>query len=202
MAMAGMPNIPDFKGLVTSGADAAINLGGAAIINAVFGNVWGLVTEFGVPLLNVDGVLGLSYTNTSTTSNVPIERGSFASYNKVANPAQAVVQLSKGTGGTLGRGAFLATLEALEGGTVKFMVVSPEFVHRNMTLNGISWARSASEGLQLIVATLQLEEVREVGVQYSFEEVKNPSDAANADGGEVQPTNQSDNTSILRKLFG
>jgi hypothetical protein len=138
MVMAGMPNIPDFKGLVTSGTDAAINFGGAAIINAVFGNVWGLVTEFGVPLVNVDGVLGISYTNTSTTSNVPIERGSFASYNKVANPAQAVVQLSKGTGGTLGRGAFLATLEALEGSTVKFMVVTPEFVHRNMTLNGLS----------------------------------------------------------------
>jgi hypothetical protein len=98
----------------------------------------------------------------------------------------------------------LATLEALEGSTVKFMVVTPEFVHRNMTLNGLSWARSAGEGLQLIVATLQLEEVREVGVQYSFEEVKSPSDAANVDGGEVQPQEQSESgLSVLRrKLFG
>lgn len=202
MAMNGFPDIPDYKGLVTSGTDAAISLGGAAILNAVFGNVWGLVTEFGVPLVGSDGVLGISYNNTSTTSNVPIEKGSFASYNKVSNPSQAVVQLSKGTGGPTGRGAFLATLEALEGSTTKFYVVSPEFVHRNMTLTGLSWARTASEGLQLIVASLQLEEIREVGVEYSYEEVANPSDAKTADGGEVQPTDQSSNTSILRKLFG
>lgn len=202
MAMVGMPNIPDFKGLATSGTDAVINLGGAAIINAVFGNVWGLVNEFGVPILLADGVLGISYNNTSTISNVPLEKGTFASYNKVSNPAQAVVQMTKGSGGVLERGAFLAQLEALEGSAVKFMVVSPEFVYRNMSIVGVNYARTAGEGLQLITTTIQMEEVREVGVQYSFEEVKNPSDAQNSDGGEVQPTNQSENVSILRKLFG
>lgn len=202
MAMSGFPNIPDFKGLVTSGTNAALNLGGAAIINAVFGNVWGLVNEYGAPIVLADGVLGISYNNTSIVANVPIENGSFASYNKVSNPKQAVVQMSKGSGGALERGAFLAQLEAYQGSTLNFTVVTPEFVCRNMNITGLSWARSASEGLQLIVANLQLEEVRNVGVNYSYEEVKNPSDAKSVDGGEVQPTNQSDNTSILKRLFG
>ena len=187
MSMIGIPNIPDFKGLVTSGSNALIGLGGAAIIRAIFGNVWGLVNEFGVPVLLADNVLGLSFQSASTIVNAPIEGGSFASYNKVATPSQAVVQMSKGSGGALMRGAFLAQLLALEGSTLKFYVISPEFVHRNMCITNVDYARSAQEGVQLIVVNVSLEEVREVKVNYSFEEVEAPSDAKAVDGGSVQP---------------
>ena len=185
--ISGFPNIPDFKGLVTSGSNALIGLGGAAIIRAIFGNVWGLVNEFGVPVLLADNVLGLSFQSASTIVNAPIEGGSFASYNKIATPSQAVVQMSKGSGGALQRGAFLAQLLALEGSTLKFYVISPEFVHRNMCITNVDYARSAQEGVQLIVVNVSLEEVREVKVNYSFEEVEAPSDAKAVDGGSVQP---------------
>lgn len=187
MSMIGIPNIPDFKGLVTSGSNALIGLGGAAIIRAIFGNVWGLVNEFGVPVVLADNVLGLSFQSASTIVNAPIEGGSFASYNKIATPSQAVVQMSKGSGGALQRGAFLAQLLALEGSTLKFYVISPEFVHRNMSITNVDYARSAQEGVQLIVVNVSLEEVREVKVNYSFEEVEAPSDAKAVDGGSVQP---------------
>lgn len=201
MSFPGMPNISGLKSLVTSGADAAIGLGGAAIINAIFGDVWGLVNEFGVPVLLADNVIGLSYQSASTISNAPVEKGSFASYNKIATPSQAMVQMSKGSGGPLARGAFLAQLLAYEDSTLNFYVVTPEFVHRNMNIVGVDYARSASEGRQLIVVNVQLEEVREVKVQYSFEEVENPSDAETVDGGGVQPKDASSNTSILKKVF-
>ena len=164
-----------------------MGLGGAAIIRAIFGNVWGLVNEFGVPVVLADNVLGLSFQSASTIVNAPIEGGSFASYNKVATPSQAVVQMSKGSGGALQRGAFLAQLLALEGSTLKFYVISPEFVHRNMCITNVDYARSAQEGVQLIVVNVSLEEVREVKVNYSFEEVEAPSDAKAVDGGSVQP---------------
>ena len=200
MSMIGIPNIPDFKGLVTSGSNALIGLGGAAIIRAIFGNVWGLVNEFGIPVLLADNVLGLSFQSASTIVNAPIEGGSFASYNKIATPSQAVVQMSKGSGGALQRGAFLAQLLALEGSTLKFYVISPEFVHRNMCITNVDYARSAQEGVQLIVVNVSLEEVREVKVNYSFEEVEAPSDAKAVDGGSVQPKDATANTSILKGL--
>jgi len=200
MSMTGIPNIPDFKGLVTSGSNALIGLGGAAIIRAIFGNVWGLVNEFGVPVVLADNVLGLSFQSASTIVNAPIEGGSFASYNKIATPSQAVVQMSKGSGGALERGAFLAQLLALEGSTLKFYVISPEFVHRNMCITNVDYARSAQEGVQLIVVNVSLEEVREVKVNYSFEEVEAPSDAKAVDGGSVQPKDATANTSILKGL--
>jgi len=201
MAMLGMPNLASgFKGLVSSGGDVLIGLGGAAIIRAIFGNVWGLVNEFGVPIVLADNVLGLSYQSASTIVNAPIEGGSFASYNKIASPSQAVVQMSKGSGGALQRGAFLAQLLALENSTLKFFVISPEFVHRNMSITNVDYARSAGEGLQLIVVNVHLEEVREVRVNYSFQEVAAPSDASSVDGGNVQPKDATDNTSILKGL--
>ena len=188
MSMIGMPKLASgFKGLASSGGNALIGLGGAAIIRAIFGNVWGLVNEFGVPVVLADNVLGLSFQSASTIVNAPIEGGSFASYNKVATPSQAVVQMSKGSGGALQRGAFLAQLLALEGSTLKFYVISPEFVHRNMCITNVDYARSAQEGVQLIVVNVSLEEVREVKVNYSFEEVEAPSDAKVVDGGSVQP---------------
>lgn len=199
--MQGMPNIPNFSGLVTSGASAAISLAGAALINRVFGNYWGVFNEYGVPILLADNVLNLQYSNTSKVSNAPVEKGSFASYNKVQDPSQATVQLSKGSGGSLERGAFLAQLDALSKSTLKFQIITPEYVYTNMNIVGVSLAREASDGAQLIKVNLQLEEIREVTVQYDVESVSNPQDAATKDIGQQATTDVSQNRSILDRIF-
>ena len=202
MTMIGMPNIPNFAGLATSAADAAISLGGAALLNAVFGNVWGIVNQYGVPILLSDNVIGLNYTNQSQISKAPVEKGSFTSYNKVASPRKATVQLSKGKGGALARGAWLAQLETYANSTLNFYIISPEFVYKSMNIVGLSYSREASSGMQLIVANIELEEVKTAKVDYSYQEVANPADAASEDGGAVQPTDQSKNVSVLAKVFG
>ena len=194
----GIPNVPNFKGLNTAGTNAMISLGGAALINAVFGNYWGVFNEYGIPILLADNVMSLKYANSSRISQAPIEKGSFASYNKVSNPYKATVQLSKGSGGTLLRGAFLAQIETLANSTLKFHIITPEFVYTNACIIGYDTARQASEGAQLIKINLHLEEIREVIVQYDTEEVKNPDDAEKKDGGEKQPEKPTD--SVLRKV--
>lgn len=197
-AINGFPQIPNYKGLVSSVTNAIIGLGGAALIQGIFGNVWGLVNEYGVPVIKADNVLGLSYQNASNIANAPIESGTFASYNKIASPAKAMVQFSKGSGGALERGAFLAQMLALADSTLSFYIITPEFVHRNMQIVGVDYARSAGEGRQLIVVNVQLEEVREVKVDYSYQEVKAPADAKTVDGGTVQP--KAVNTSVARDI--
>lgn len=194
----GIPNVPNFKGLNTAGTNAMISLGGAALINAVFGNYWGVFNEYGIPILLADNVMSLKYANSSRISQAPIEKGSFASYNKVSNPYKATVQLSKGSGGTLLRGAFLAQIETLANSTLKFHIITPEFVYTNACIIGYDTARQASEGAQLIKVNLHLEEIREVIVQYDTEEVKKPDDAEKKDGGEKQPEKPTD--SVLRKV--
>lgn len=197
----GMPNIPDFKGLASAGTGALISFGGAALINKIFGKRWGIFNEYGIPILLADSVVSLQYSNSSAVSNAPIEAGSFASYNKVQEPYQATVQLSKGSGGALQRGLFLAQLETLSKSTLKFHIITPEYVYTNATIVGMDVAREASDGAQLIKVNLHLEEIREVKVQYSLVETAQPSDSATKDIGQQAASEiGGDNRSGLHRL--
>ncbi|MEY0837344.1 phage baseplate protein [Providencia alcalifaciens] len=178
-----MPDIPNWKGIPDAAINAGISLGGGALINTLFGNYWGIFNEFGVPLLLADNVLSLQYQNQSRVVNAPIEKGSFTSYNKVADPYKATVQLSKSSGGTLERGAFLAQLEILAKSTLKFYIITPEYVYKSANIVGFDFAREARDGATLIKVNVHLEEIREVSVQYDEEEVTNPDDARLKDTG-------------------
>ncbi|WP_337272671.1 phage baseplate protein [Moellerella wisconsensis] len=178
-----MPDIPNWKGIPDAAINAGISLGGGALINTLFGNYWGIFNEFGVPLLLADNVLSLQYQNQSRVVNAPIEKGSFTSYNKVADPYKATVQLSKSSGGTLERGAFLAQLEILAKSTLKFYIITPEYVYKSANIVGFDFAREARDGATLIKVNVHLEEIREVSIQYDEEEVTNPDDARLKDTG-------------------
>ncbi|MDC9748672.1 phage baseplate protein [Proteus mirabilis] len=182
--MFGMPDIPNCKGLPNAGLDAGISLGGAALIKSLFGNYWGIFNEYGVPLLLADNVISLQYENKSRVVNAPIERGTFASYNKISDPWKATVQMSKGSGGALERGAFLAQLEILSKSTLRFIVITPEFVYKFANIVGYDLAREAKDGATLIKVNVHLEEIREVTVSYAEEEVTKPDDSKVKDTGD------------------
>lgn len=195
----GMPNIPNFKGLVTSSADALISFGGASLIRMVFGNQWGIYSQFGVPILLADTVYSVNYQNTAQVSQAPLEKSSFASYNKVQNPYQASVVMVKGGGDPTVRGLFIAQMEALTNSTLLFNVVTPEYVHRNAAIVGFDYARAPQSGARMIAANIHLEEIREVEVAYEIKETANPADSATVSGGEVQPVETP--TSTLRGII-
>lgn len=193
----GIPNIPK---LPTNISGALIKFGGAALINAIFGNYWGIFGQNGIPLLLSDNVTSVKHQNTSKVSNAPIERGSFASYNKVGDPFTVTVQMSKGSGGVFARGAFLGLLDTLANSTDLFLVITPEAVYPNMAITGYDYAREASDGARLLKVNIHLAEVRQVTVKYT--KTKSEGAQAQQDGGKVQPKPMQNNESILSKLYG
>lgn len=208
--IAGMPNIPNFAGLVTSAEDAAISLAGAALIRAVFGNVWSVVNQYGVPILLADSFYSIDYSNTQETSKDPLENGKVMTYNKVNNPRKCNVVLIKATGGQLQRGAFMAEIEAMANSTLKFHIITPDYVHTNMQIIGWNYARANNNGCAMISASIDFEESKIAKVAYEQEEVKNAEDSKTVDNGKVQATaNQSALSKIgdgvvsgISKLFG
>lgn len=190
-----MPSVAGLSNLTTTLEGSAL----ALAVNAIFGKQWGLYNEYGVPLLLSNHVVGIQYNNGSSLADAPLEKGSFASYNKVANPYTAVVQLVKGDGSVAERNLWLAQIEAYARTTIKFYIVSPEFVYINACIESVSYSRSAQEGQQLIRVNIALREVREVKVDYSSEEVAKADDAKTADSGNVQP--KTENTSLLKSGF-
>ena len=193
----GIPNIPKLPRNV---GGALIKFGGAALINAVFGNYWGIFGQNSIPLLLSDNVTSVKHQNTSKVSNAPVERGSFASYNKVGDPFTVTVQMTKGSGGVFMRGAFLALLDALANSTDLFLVITPEAVYPNMAITGYDYAREASDGARLLKVNIHLAEVRQVTVKYT--KTKSEGAQAQQDGGKVQPKPMQNNESILSKLYG
>lgn len=196
--LAGMPNIPNYVPVEVL-TNVGISLGGAALINGVFGKVWGIVNQFGIPIVLADTVVSMNYDAGSSISKYAVEQGSFASYNKVNAPSMATVSMAKGGSSVIERGGFLAQLEALLKSTVSFHIVTPEYVFLNYQIVGINHARSAQDGATMITANLDLEEVMEAKVEYSTEEVKAPSDANTVDGGAKQSNPRA---SILSGIFG
>jgi len=194
----GIPDIPDFKGLVTSGTDALISFGGATLVRMIFGNQWGIFNQYGIPIMLADTVYSVKYQNNSQISQAPVEKGTFASYNKVQSPYQASVCLIRGGGDATMRGLFMAQLELLSKSTLLFHVITPEYVHINAAIVGYDYAREPQGGARMIVANIHLEEVREAKVTYETKETKNPEDAPEVDGGENQP--EAANQSILSRV--
>lgn len=189
--MLGIPNVSGLSNATSALAGSALGIA----INLIFNKKWGLYNKYGVPILLSNHVVGIQYTNSSSIADAPLEKGSFASYNKTANPYSAIVQLVKGDGGVTERSAWLAQLEYYANSTMTFYVVSPEFVYMNACVENLSYSRSGQEGLQLIRANLSLREVREVTVSYSEEKVKNADDTATKDSGNVQP--QANNSLLI-----
>lgn len=196
-----MNGLPDIAGYVAPEVlgNVGIALGGAALINGIFGKRWGVVNQFGIPIVLADTVLSMNYDAGSSISKYPVEKGSFSSYNKVNAPSMATVSLVKGGNSVTERSLFLAQLETLLKSTLSFHIVTPEYVYMNYQIIGINHARSAQDGATMITVNLDLEEVLEAKVEYSIEEVKNPSDANTVDGGAKQSTER---VSILANIFG
>ncbi len=195
----GMPKIPDFVAPEVL-QNVGISLGSAALISGIFGKTWGIVNQFGIPIVLADTVVSMNYDAGSSISKYPTEQGRFSSYNKVNNPSMSTVQMAKGSGGVIERGGFLAQLEALLKSTVSFHIITPEYVYMNYQIVGINHSRSAQDGATMITVNLDLEEVLEAKVDYSTEEVKAPSDSNTVDGGAKQ-SNPTQRESILLRGF-
>lgn len=180
--MNGMPSIPSFttpQALI----GGAISFGGAALISGIFGKTWGIVNEYGVPILLADTFASMNYDAGAQISKYPTEQGKFASYNKVDMPSMATVQMIKGGDSALTRGLFLTQLEQLKKSTLAFHIITPEYVYMNFQIIGLNHARSAQSGATMIAVNIDLEEVLEAKVEYSTEEVAEPSDSTTVDGG-------------------
>lgn len=203
MTIPGLPSIPglsipDFKGLVSSGTGALISFGGATLLRKIFGNQWGIFSQYGIPIMLADTVYSVKYQNRSQIAQAPVEKGTFASYNKVATPYQATVTMIRGGGDATMRGLFIAQLELLSKSTLLFHVITPEYVHTNAAINGYDYARLPQDGARMITANIYLEEVREGTVTYETKETKNPEDSPSVDQGEQQP--QPASQSMLSKV--
>lgn len=157
---------------------------------------WG-VFDLGMgPVFDVDTVVDLKFDNGTKISTFPVEKGAFASYNKVKNPFKAKIRLA--VGGQASRiQAFLEKLAQVVDDGELYTVSTPDQIYTPVSLESYDFARTSKDGLNMIVADLTFLEIREVETAYTTvaippSKAKNAGSASKKNVGNQQPQDPSD----------
>lgn len=166
---------------------------------------WSIFDKDGAKALNFDTFFSCSIKAENKISSNPVEKGSFADYNKVASPTAVSVVLGC-TGKSDELAAFLTSLDKLADSTDLVSIVTPEKTFLDYNLVSYDYDRKAENGVDRLLVGLMLQEIRQVEPQYSNENIKsiskaqakNPTDASTTPAGKQQ--GQTTQKSTLKKL--
>lgn len=190
------PDVPIVPGVPSVFRDPAINPGSQPAVallttdspgvSTAPGAKWGIFKPGGDIALKCDSVLVLEPSREFRVSDYPVEKGGFASYNKVATPAESRVTVTKG-GTDSDRQGFLDTLDQLIESTDLFNVVTPDssFLDRNFIR--YDYKRTSQNGMTLITVEIVMLEIRQTAA-VAFADSKQPSGAPTTNAGPVQAT--------------
>lgn len=132
-----------------------------------------------------DSFLGIDIRAGSHIPNFPLQRGSFSAYNKVQQPQEFSVRVTKG-GLLSDRQQFLDTLEKLRQSIELLTVVTPERTYASLNVARYEVSRHGKEGAYFLnEVDIFFEEIREVSAQYSTTDVS--SDTQNAQAPTARP---------------
>lgn len=227
MPLINFPMVLNFAGVPPLARDPLKTYTPSLVLGTVAGalwqatvtrNMWGIYDADGIAIHGIDqdkflnrtvsalrggtqvSTISLDFTNENKIADYPIERGSFAQFNKVQTPNVYKVQMAIG-GTEDDRRTFLRAIDAASYSLKLYSVVTPEEEYFNVTIKGYSYSRKAQDGAHFILVTLDLLEIREVSAQYTTATiapaVKNKDDAAATTAGKVQGKNES----IAQSLF-
>lgn len=136
------------------------------------------------PVVIADSVVSFSYDKEYRISDFPVERGNFASFNKVERPYEERMVFAKGGSDSV-RAAFIKSLQAAVASLDLYDVVTPDATYINANVVRVGFDRTARNGVTLILAEVSIQEVR-VATDTTFTNTTDPSGVAQQSGGVVQ----------------
>jgi hypothetical protein len=205
----GIPLVPRQPGSSSGLASIVLLASDAAAVVSLFaGPQWGLFTQDGTPAFSaIPGVGGIAggivasairlvggggqsigseeFRLDHKIATAPQEQGAFLSYNKVSTPFAGRVTYVLSGVATL-RGAFLASVKAMQASLTLLSLVMPEYTYPSCTVVHHDLKRSARDGVSMFSVDIWVEEVRITGTA-AFSNTQTPAGAAQTNGGTVQP---------------
>ncbi len=150
--------------------------------------------ESGSIAVEFSRIMDLEMTAEGKVVAAPVEKGSFASYNKVASPT--AIRATLGVEGELGDlQTVVDTLFELKDGTELVNFVTPVREYQGYTVEKFSYQQAAEKGVNVLYVEINLAEIREVEPQYTDAKTpaitqkgaKNPANTSTQDNGKGQP---------------
>ena len=164
----------------------------------------GIIEALGLPFTSTYSTDSVDYVKETSVSDFPVERGGFASYNKVEAPANPQVRLCM-QGTEAQRTTFLNAIAAACKSTDLYDVTTPEKSYKGYNIERYDFSRTAHHGATLLIVTLSLKEIREVSAAFTkTEKIKDPQNTGatpQSDTGKVQaktPDSSTLNTAVKK----
>lgn len=219
MALIPFPNVPNSPGvpLIPRSPNfpplAGIGLGvleGIIWRSFQINSRWGIFDSQGRALGNPQNLIletigigsmlstkSVEFVKETRVSDFPLEKGGFASYNKVEMPAEPTVTLCV-SGSESARQAFLSDIDKACKSVDLYSVVTPEITYSNYSIERYNYQRRSERGCTLLQVEISLKEVREVSAQFAKAAPKQPAASPQVDNGKVQA--QQPNVSTLKSI--
>lgn len=125
-----------------------------------------------------------SAEKSSRLPDEPIEKGSFATYNRIIEPRSITCQLSiEGSASKLQNA--IDRLTTLCENDEKITLTTPEQSYPNMMLESFDYRREAMTGRGVLYVDLRFKEIREVASQQTTTSVEEPIEPEDAEDGSV-----------------
>lgn len=160
-------------------------------------------SETGQTMLTFTSFIEAAIKRSGSVVSEPIEKGSFATYNKTTDPLNAIVTLGI-TGTKADIQNAIDALTELQTNTVTFSLVSPVKEFENLTLENFSWKWERTQAADVLYVELSLVEIREVEALYTDTTViSSPVSSQSSTGGaisEADAANPSDASTVDRGL--
>lgn len=138
---------------------------------------WGIYDSGGAQAVPFDTFFALNRKDESKVTVYPTEPNGFFAYNRVESP-QAVGVILGISGASATLGAALEALKKLKTGTDLVSVVTPEATLVDYALESYDYQRDAASGVDRLLVSLSLVEIRQVAPEYSNETIPAPKQAA------------------------
>lgn len=197
------PDVPAFRGVPqlrrspSAGVLRAISIVTAAIHGRLWQSAasqpkWGIFGPDGKAAIVADSILAFENRNEFRVSDFPVQRGSFASYNKVATPFENSVRLSK-AGDVTARANFLKSIDNAAQSLGLFSILTPERTYLDVNIIRYEVSRRGSGGAYFLTEVdVFFREIRQVAAQYSTSaaatrNAQQPSARPSVSQGIVQP---------------
>jgi hypothetical protein len=145
---------------------------------------WGVFDQNGDQVLFPDSVLEFTKRQQYDLARYPVQDGSFASYNKVIEPFEITLRLSKG--GTLSdRVNFLASIDALVASIALYTVVTAEATYPSVNFDRSEVTRRGAKGAYFLTEVdVYCQQIIQTQAQYTTTGVQLP----NAQSPAAKPT--------------
>lgn len=153
---------------------------------------WGVFDTNGNKVINPDNIYAFDSRAEWRLLDYQVQKGAFASFNKVIIPPEQVLRMTKG-GSLAERTAFLKSIDRIAGDTNTYVILTPEKTYPSVNImRGPELMRRSSEGAYFLEVDIHFRSIIEVTPQYSTT-AANTSNAANppalpaVNQGNVQP---------------